>query len=65
MYAFQHCPVTGRDESVLYFEYVGVVEDEDVDPNLMLNQPHEPFHPLEPRERGGVEEPAGKRAKKG
>jgi paired amphipathic helix protein Sin3a len=71
MYAFQHCPVIGRDESVLYFEYVGVVEDEDVDPNLMLNQPHHhhetAYHPqqFDQQHDGGVEEPATKRSKKG
>jgi C-terminal domain of Sin3a protein len=29
MYAFQYCPVQGRDESVLHMEYLGVVDEED------------------------------------
>lgn len=29
MYAFQHCPVSGKDESVLYMEYVGVMDDDE------------------------------------
>ncbi len=29
MYAFQHCPLSGKDESVLYVELVGVMDEED------------------------------------
>ena len=29
MYAFQHCPVHEKDESVLYMEFVGVMDDSD------------------------------------
>lgn len=54
MYAFQQCPMIGRDESVLYFEYVGVIEDED-DPNL----DEEPFD-----EGAALDEPATKRVKR-
>jgi len=31
MYAFQYCPVQGHDQSVLYMEYLGVLEDSDED----------------------------------
>ena len=31
MYAFQHCPLSGGDESVLHVEYVGVMDDDEED----------------------------------
>jgi paired amphipathic helix protein Sin3a len=31
MYAFQHCPVVDKDQSVLYMEYLGVMDDDDDD----------------------------------
>jgi paired amphipathic helix protein Sin3a len=31
MYAFQHCPVPGKDESVLYIEHLGAIDDESGD----------------------------------
>jgi paired amphipathic helix protein Sin3a len=34
MYAFQHCPLSGSDESVLHVEYLGVMDDEDDDANI-------------------------------
>jgi hypothetical protein len=27
MYAFQYCPVQGKDDAVLYAEYLGVIDD--------------------------------------
>lgn len=54
MYAFQHCPMIGRDDSVLYIEYVGVIEDEE-DQNL----DEVPFE-----EEAVAGEPASKRVKR-
>ncbi|GAX18151.1 paired amphipathic helix protein Sin3a [Fistulifera solaris] len=45
MYAFQHCPLSGKDESVLYVELVGVMDEED--------EPMEEFDevPVEPNQK--------------
>lgn len=35
MYAFQYCPVRGKDAAVLHFEYLGVLEDSDEADEMM------------------------------
>jgi C-terminal domain of Sin3a protein len=35
MYAFQHCPLSSSDESVLHVEYLGIMDDEGDDENAM------------------------------
>lgn len=35
MYAFQHCPLSSSDQSVLHVEFLGVMDDDDDDANNM------------------------------
>ncbi|GAX10018.1 paired amphipathic helix protein Sin3a [Fistulifera solaris] len=42
MYAFQHCPLSGKDESVLYVELVGVMDEEDESMEEFDEAPVEP-----------------------
>lgn len=51
MYAFQLCPLVGSDQSVLYIEHVGVMEDMEEDEGSPLVEDE-------------LEEPANKRAKR-
>lgn len=37
MYAFQQCPIPGKDESVLHIEYLGVIAEDDDDDEDMLD----------------------------
>lgn len=50
MYAFQYCPVQQKDSAVLYFEYVGVMEEgesegDEVDENPTIDVAEEPELP--------------------
>ena len=39
MYAFQHCPIRGADESILYIEYMGVMDDESEEDETEVDPP--------------------------
>jgi paired amphipathic helix protein Sin3a len=52
MYAFQHCPVSSSDETVLHIEYLGIMDDDDDDENM-----EEDVEPV-------VEAPVNKRPKR-
>ena len=41
MYAFQWCPIHGKDQGLLHFEYLGVIADEDEDEDMVLNEEEE------------------------
>jgi paired amphipathic helix protein Sin3a len=57
MYAFQHCPVPGKDQSVLYMEHLGVI-DEDSDADDQDTAPGEAVPPTK------LDEPVNKRPKR-
>ena len=51
MYAFQHCAVAGKDESVLYMEHVGVMDDEDEEEESRVEDEETPSEPSSKRQK--------------
>ncbi|KAL7580283.1 hypothetical protein ACA910_013015 [Epithemia clementina (nom. ined.)] len=46
MYAFQWCPIQGKDKGVLHFEYLGVIAEEDDDEDIMEEDDYADAEPV-------------------
>jgi hypothetical protein len=48
MYAFQHCPIPGKDEAVLHIEYLGIISEDGDDDDDMEEETAESSEPEPP-----------------